>query len=167
MILHPHTYTFLTSPSSLSCTHPVQSPLACLLIPKLACHAPSSGLCHLNFSNKVLHMLRMLLTQIFSPPHLLHVFIKCHLLRKAFPNHPTLHCTLLYFLPSTSHHQTQDTHVVVVVVIINLVYSCVPQKNVQGTFQFTPISPATAAIPAYDTSSVNIGLMNELVSTHK
>ena len=45
---------------------------------------------------------------------------KCHLLREAFPNHPILHCTLLYFLPSTSHHQTQDTHIAVVV--INLIY---------------------------------------------
>lgn len=35
------------------------------------------------------------------------------------------------------------------------------------SFQFTPISPAPGVVLAYDTSSVNIGLMKELVPTHK
>lgn len=66
----PHLLLFLVLILFLS-----QSLLACMLIPKLARHAPASGLCHLNLSNKVLPVQRMLPTQVFSPLHLLHVFI--------------------------------------------------------------------------------------------
>lgn len=150
---------------------PIPSQLACLLILKLASHAPDSGLSHLNLSNKVLPGPRVLLTQLFSPHHLLS-------LKVPFSGRPSLNSlpyTVPFFILSRALlTTTHKTHALLLLLLLFIPFpNCVPYGNVWGTkagllpFWFTPISQAAAVVLAYHTSSANIGLMNESVPTLK
>lgn len=142
-IPHPHTHTFLTSSFSLLCAHPVfeSVTLAGLLVPKLARYAAP-----LAFALALVHPENAFTSEILMPlPISSTSLFKHHFLREAFPDHPTSYCTLLHFLPSTSHHPTQHQHIITAVVLCIPPVECIGHESKISSFQFTPISPAPGA----------------------